>query len=187
MFYSSVFGPKAVRHIWQIREDLSPYFSLIISKCLTNYNYRRENFKDEIFEIFQCEYDENVKPVLELRKKKRESREKVQKLLTFVLGAFFTIGLFIYPFQKQKLEGDTSVPIYVLPIENKTNDISLDPIAQGITQEIIEGISYVNPVCVLSLVDSNSGKFYSQEESTGLKNSFVLKNEIRGNEKIEFD
>lgn len=179
MFYSTVRDPKTVRYIWQTREDLPPYFSLMISNCLTDHEYWRGKFRDEIFETLQDTYDEIVKPVLEKRKKKRESKEKIQKLLTYSIGVLLTLGLLIFPFQKKNLEGDTSIPISVLPVENRTNDPSLIPVAEGITKEIVESLSYVNPLCVIPSVNL--------EKSNRLKTNFVLRNEIIGGEKIEFD
>lgn len=179
MFYSTVRDPKQVRYIWQTRKDLPPYFSLMISKCLTDHEYWRGKFRSEVLETIQDEYDEIVKPVLEQKKKKRESKEKIQKFLTYSFGVLLTLGLFIFPFQKQNLEGDTSIPISVLPVENRTNDPSLIPIAQGITQEIVESLSYLNPLCVIPSVNL--------EDSTRSKINFVLRNEIKGSERTELD
>ena len=179
MFLATANEPKAVRHIWQIRKDLPPYFSLIISKCLTDYNWTRDDFKDEIFKILQDQYDTFVKPVLEKRKKKEKVKEKAHKLLTFALGTLLTVGLFIFPFQKQNLDGDTSIPITVLPVENKTDNPSLTPIAIGITQEIIENLSYVNPLSVVPLEN--------RKKSNVLNKNFVLQSEIKSEKGMEFE
>ncbi len=175
-FMISVREPRAVRHIWQIRKDISPRFSLIISKCLTDHNYWRKSFRDEIFETLEFEYENNVKPVLELKRKKRKANERRRKLITLIFSALLTVGLFIYPFQKQKLEDINSIPVSVPPLENKTKDKSLEPIVQGITQEIIEGLSNLSPLCVKP--SSNL------EES---KSDFILKNEIVNGKGIEFE
>lgn len=171
MFLATVQDPKPVRHIWQIRDDLPLYFSSIILRCLTDYNWSNDDFRDELFEILQYYYDEIVKPVLNERKKKKMVNDKVRKLITFTLGTILTMGLLIYPFQKQNLDGDTSIPITVLPVENKTENISLTPIAIGITQEIIESLSYINPFSVIP--------FENQRKSNILNKNFILKSEIK--------
>ena len=179
MFLATANEPKAVRHIWQIRKDLPPYFSLIISKCLTDYNWTRDDFKDEIFKILQDQYDTFVKPVLEKRKKKEKVKEKVHKLLSFALGTLLTVGLFFFPLQKKNLDGDISIPITVLPVENKTDNPSLTPIAIGMTQEIIDDFLYLNPFSVITIKNMN--------QLSRLNKNLVLKSEIKGGREIELN
>lgn len=179
MFLATVQDPKPVRHIWQIRDDLPPYFSLIISKCLTEYNWGNDNFRDEVFEILQYHYDRIVKPVLNERNKKKMVKDKVRKILTFTLGTLLSMGLLIYPFQKQNLDGDTSIPITVLPVENKTENPSLTPIAIGITQEIIESLSFVNPFSLIP--------FENKRKTDILNKNFILKSEIKKGKGMEFE
>lgn len=178
LFCTSVYGPKPVRYLWQFREDLPPYFSLIIFKCMTDYEYRRDGFKEEILEIFQSNYDDYVKPILEKSKERREFNGKVKKLISFVMGTFLSVGLLLYPVQKKTLEGNTAIPVSVLPLENKTGDPSLTPIATGITEEIIHSISYLKPLCVIPSTNLEVTKKFNL--------SFVLENEIKGKKNTVF-
>ncbi len=178
-FFNSVRKQKPVRSIWDFRKDLSLQFAIIISKCFTDYNWERKYFKDEVFEILQEDYDTVVKPVLMERKRKKITKSRVHKLITFALGTILSVGLLIYPFQRENLGSDTSIPIIVLPVENKTENPSLTPIAVGITQEIIESLSYVNPFSVIP--------FENQKESNISNKNFILKSEIKGGKGTEFE